>query len=498
MKNTAYNLVGFLILVSLSIAVVFYKPVNLGLDLKGGISLVLEPDYGRAIRHEYERVARLVEGKLREAGFRILDVVAYENRVEVEYLEEKELSQIRTALQQIVEDANIEQPREGVLLLRFSEAYLEQLRRSILDQTIEVLRDRIDKLGVAQPVVTRLGGERILIELPGFLDIDRAKRIIGSTASLELRLVIDSSFSREDLERRLTKDTEILPSREGGEWFLVDRIPVISGSDLKTAYTSQDEFGRPAVGFELKSEAAGRFGEFTSKNIGRRLAIVLEDRVVSAPVIQSRISDRGQITGNFTPQEVRDLALILRTGSLPTSVSILQEKVVGPSLGRDAIEQGVKAGALGFVLLLLIVIARYKTAGVSATVSILMNALLLWAGLAGLSATLTLPGIAGIILNMGIAVDSNVLIFERVREELRLGNTLRKSIELGYRKTLSAVWDTHVTLLVASLILFQFGSGPVKGFATTLAIGTIASFLSNVYYAKVFLDFLARRRWLRM
>ncbi len=498
MKNTTYNLVGFLILVSLSIAVVFYKPVNLGLDLKGGISLVLEPDYGRAIRHEYERVARLVEEKLREAGFRILDVVAYENRVEVEYLEEKELPQIRTALQQIVEDANIEQPKEGVLLLRFSEAYLEQLRRSILDQTIEVLRDRIDKLGVAQPVVTRLGGERVLIELPGFLDIDRAKRIIGSTASLELRLVIDSSFSREELERRLTKDTEILPSREGGEWFLVDRIPVISGSDLKTAYTSQDEFGRPAVGFELKSEAAGRFGEFTSKNIGRRLAIVLEDRVVSAPVIQSRISDRGQITGNFTPQEVRDLALILRTGSLPTSVSILQEKVVGPSLGRDAIEQGVKAGALGFVLLLLIVIARYKTAGVSATVSILMNALLLWAGLAGLSATLTLPGIAGIILNMGIAVDSNVLIFERVREELRLGNTLRKSIELGYRKTLSAVWDTHVTLLVASLILFQFGSGPVKGFATTLAIGTIASFLSNVYYAKVFLDFLARRRWLRM
>lgn len=489
---------GFLILVSLSIAVVFYKPVNLGLDLKGGISLVLEPDYGRAIRHEYERVARLVEEKLREAGFRILDVVAYENRVEVEYLEEKELPQIRTALQQIVEDANIEQPKEGVLLLRFSEAYLEQLRRSILDQTIEVLRDRIDKLGVAQPVVTRLGGERVLIELPGFLDIDRAKRIIGSTASLELRLVIDSSFSREELERRLTKDTEILPSREGGEWFLVDRIPVISGSDLKTAYTSQDEFGRPAVGFELKSEAAGRFGEFTSKNIGRRLAIVLEDRVVSAPVIQSRISDRGQITGNFTPQEVRDLALILRTGSLPTSVSILQEKVVGPSLGRDAIEQGVKAGALGFVLLLLIVIARYKTAGVSATVSILMNALLLWAGLAGLSATLTLPGIAGIILNMGIAVDSNVLIFERVREELRLGNTLRKSIELGYRKTLSAVWDTHVTLLVASLILFQFGSGPVKGFATTLAIGTIASFLSNVYYAKVFLDFLAKRRWLRL
>ncbi len=498
MKNTTYNLVGFIILVALSIALVLYKPVNLGLDLKGGISMVLEPDYSKAIRHEYERAARLIERSLRDKGFRILDVLAYRDRVEVEYLEEAELPEIESEIKKLLQEVSFERPQEGILRVRFSERYLDQLKRDILDQSIEVLRNRIDSLGVAQPVVTRIGGERILIELPGFLDIERAKRIIGSTASLELRLVVDSSYSKEELEKKLTKDTEILPAREGGEWFLLDRVPVISGSDLKTAYMSQDEFGRPAVGFELKSEAASKFAEFTSKNIGRRLAIVLEEKVVSAPVIRSRISDRGQITGNFTPQEVRDLALILRTGALPTSVKILQEKVVGPSLGRDAIEQGIKAGILGFALLVLIVIARYKVAGVSATVSILMNALLLWAGLAGLGATLTLPGIAGIILNMGIAVDSNVLIFERVKEELRLGNTVRKAIELGYRKTLSAVWDTHVTLLVASLILFQFGSGPVKGFATTLAIGTIASFISNVYYAKVFLDFLSKRRWLKI
>ena len=498
MKNTTYNLVGFIVLVALSIALVLYKPVNLGLDLKGGISMVLEPDYSKAIRHEYERAARLIERSLRDKGFRILDVLAYRDRVEVEYLEEAELPEIESEIKKLLQEVSFERPQEGILRVRFSERYLDQLKRDILDQSIEVLRNRIDSLGVAQPVVTRIGGERILIELPGFLDIERAKRIIGSTASLELRLVVDSSYSKEELEKKLTKDTEILPAREGGEWFLLDRVPVISGSDLKTAYMSQDEFGRPAVGFELKSEAASKFAEFTSKNIGRRLAIVLEEKVVSAPVIRSRISDRGQITGNFTPQEVRDLALILRTGALPTSVKILQEKVVGPSLGRDAIEQGIKAGILGFALLVLIVIARYKVAGVSATVSILMNALLLWAGLAGLGATLTLPGIAGIILNMGIAVDSNVLIFERVKEELRLGNTVRKAIELGYRKTLSAVWDTHVTLLVASLILFQFGSGPVKGFATTLAIGTIASFISNVYYAKVFLDFLSKRRWLKI
>ncbi|WP_457600131.1 protein translocase subunit SecD [Hydrogenivirga sp.] len=498
MKNTTYNLVAFIVLVLLSLAVVFYKPVNLGLDLKGGISMVLEPDYAKAIKHEYERTARLLEKVLREKNFRILDVVAYSNRIEIEYLEEGELPGITNLITDTIKELRVEKKQEGILSVKFSDAYLDQFKKDIVDQTIEVLRNRIDKLGVAQPVVTRLGKERILVELPGFLDIDRAKRIIGSTASLELRLVIDSSYSREELEKKLTKDTEILPSKDGREWFLLDKVPVISGSDLKTAYITKDEFGAPAVGFELKSEAAGKFGDFTSKNIGKRLAIVLEDKVVSAPVIRSRISDRGQITGNFTPEEVRDLSLILRTGALPTSLKILQEKVVGPSLGKDAIEQGIKAGVIGFVLLLLIVIARYKTAGVSATVSILMNGLLLWAGLAGLGATLTLPGIAGIILNMGIAVDSNVLIFERVKEELRLGNTLRKAIELGYRRTLSAVWDTHITLLVASLILFQFGSGPVKGFATTLAIGTIASFLSNVYYAKVFLDFLAKRRWLKI
>lgn len=498
MRNTTYNLIGFLVLLLLSISVAVYKPVNLGLDLKGGISMVLEPDYSRAVEHEYERTARFIEKTLREKNLRILDVIAHKDSVEVEYLEERELPSIVNTLRETLKEVTVEQMGEGVLSVRFTGVYLEQLKKDIVDQTIEVLRNRIDKLGVAQPVVTRLGKDRIVVELPGFLDIERAKRIIGSTASLELKLVVDSSPLREELEKKLTKNTEILPSRDGNEWFLVDKVPVISGSDLKTAYITKDEFGAPAVGFELKSEAASKFGEFTSQNIGKRLAIVLEDRVVSAPVIRSRISDRGQITGNFTPDEVRDLSLILRTGALPTSLNILQEKVVGPSLGKDAIEQGIKAGILGFILLLVIVIARYKSAGVSATVSILMNGLLLWAGLAGLGATLTLPGIAGIILNMGIAVDSNVLIFERVKEELRLGNTLRKAIELGYRRTLSAVWDTHITLLVASLILFQFGSGPVKGFATTLAIGTIASFLSNVYYAKVFLDFLAKRGWLKV
>ena len=220
--------------------------------------------------------------------------------------------------------------------------------------------------------------------------------------------------------------------------------------------------------------------------------------MVSAPVIRSKISDRGQITGNFTAQEARDLALILRTGSLPAPLKFLQEKIVGPSLGKDAIEQGIKAGIVAIILLAIVLIIRYKTAGITANISIFLNVLFLFASMAALGATLTLPGIAGIILNMGIAVDSNVLIFERVKEELKLGNTLLKAIQLGFRRTLSAVWDTHITLLVASVILFQFGSGPVKGFATTLALGTIASFISNVYYAKVFLELLYKLRILKI
>ena len=498
MRNTTYNLIGFFLLVFLCGAVVFYKPINLGLDLKGGISMVLEPDYSRAVEREYESLARRIEEAVRKRGLKVLDVVRTGEGIVIEYLEERELSAIEEEVRKVDPGLALSKEREGYLRVFFPSEYLARLRRDIRDQTIEVLRNRIDNLGVAQPVVTRIGGDRILIELPGFLDIERAKKIIGRTASLELRLVLDSSFSADELRKRATKDAEVLPSADREEWFLVDKVPVVSGSDLKTAYVSRDEFGRPAVGFELKGEAASRFADFTSRNIGKRLAIVLEGKVVSAPVIRSRISDRGQITGDFTPDEVRDLALVLRTGALPTDVSVLQEKVVGPSLGRDAIEQGIRAGVLGFFLMVLVVVARYKVAGVSATVSILMNALLLWAGLAGLGATLTLPGIAGIILNMGIAVDSNVLIFERVREELGLRNTVRKAVELGYRKALSAVWDTHVTLLVASLILFQFGSGPVKGFATTLAIGTVASFLSNVYYAKVFLDFLSKRGWLKV
>ncbi len=494
MHRTSLSLVGLLLLVALSVAVVMLRPLNLGLDLKGGVSLLLQPDINYAISLEHERTAKDVENLLREKGVRFLDVLALPQGIRIELLEEE--AKAKELLIKEFPRFDVRSEGKGALLMVLKEEEVQALRDGVISQTVEVLRKRIDELGVVQPVITRLGKDRVLVELPGLMDINRAKSVIGRTALLELKLVIDSG-PKERLEKELNKDGELLPSMDGSEWFLVEKTPIITGSDLKTAYTSQDEFGQPSVTFELTSQASKTFGEATQANVGKRLAIVLDKRVVSAPVIRSRITDRGQITGNFTLDSAKELAIVLRSGSLPTRVEFLQESVVGPSLGRDAIEQGIKAGVLGFVLLAGVLIGRYKSAGVGAVLSILLNALLLWTGLVLLGGTLTLPGIAGIILNMGIAVDSNVLIFERVKEELRLGNTQRKAIELGYKRTLSAVWDTHITLLVAALILFQFGSGPVKGFATTLTIGTIASFVSNVYYAKVFLDWQSRWRMLR-
>lgn len=497
MKNIYLNLSLLLVLVALSVGISLLKPVNLGLDLKGGISMLLEPDMDYALTQEYERYAKDVERKLRDAGINVLDVTSDKNGIKVEVLDKKDIDSISQMVSKDFPRFEVVSREKGQVLIKLKDDEIKKLKDSIAGQTVEVLRRRIDELGVVQPVITKVSGDRVLVELPGVLDIDKAKSIIGKTALLELKLVVDSG-PKEVLEQKLNKDTELLPSRNPQEWFLVEKLPVITGADLKTAYTSTDEFGAPAVTFELTDRGARAFGDATEKNIGRRLAIVLDKKVMSAPVIRSRITDRGQITGQFTPEEAKELAIVLRAGALPTNVKFLQETVVGPSLGRDAINQSIKAGTVGFILLVALLLGRYKVAGITANLAILLNALFLWAGLVLLGATLTLPGIAGILLNMGIAVDSNVLIFERVKEELRSGSTPKKAVELGYRRSLSVVWDTHITLLIAALILFQFGSGPVKGFATTLTIGSIASFVSNVYFTKFFLDVLTKVRALKI
>ncbi|MFN3814413.1 MAG: protein translocase subunit SecD [Aquificaceae bacterium] len=452
MRNFYLNLSLLIFLLFLAGTITIFKPVNLGLDLRGGISMLLEPDIDYALKQEYERYSKDVYQKLKDANVNVLDVIAQKDGIKVELLEDMDWSKIKEVVEKDFPRFEVMRGEKGYALLKLKEKETNQLKDGIANQTVEILRKRIDELGVVQPVITRVGGDRVLVELPGVLDIQRAKSIIGKTALLELKLVVESG-TKEALESKLTRDTELLPSKDPSEWFLVEKLPVITGADLKTAYTSTDEFGSPSVTFELTDKGSKAFGDATEKNIGRRLAIVLDKKIMSAPVIRSRITDRGQITGQFTPEEAKELAIVLKAGALPTNVKFLQEEVVGPSLGRDAINQSMRAGALGFVLLVLLLIGRYKIAGVTANLSIILNALLLWAGLVLLGATLTLPGIAGILLNMGIAVDSNVLIFERIKEELRFGSPVKKAVEMGYKRSLNVVWDTHITLLIAALIL---------------------------------------------
>jgi preprotein translocase subunit SecD len=492
MQRLSYHLIFSLLVTLAALWVIFTKPVNFGLDLKGGIEVILYPRIDKALKLQYQKYAEAIVSILEKKGFLVFDYKATDKGVEIKLLEAPEEEKIKKI---IVQDfGNIFKVSiEGTLIkIRLKENQIKKFKETIIEKTIEVLRKRIDNLGVTQAVVTKLGDKYVYIELPGVLDIKKAQAIIGKTAKLEFLLVLDVAKDKKLLEdeARKEKNVRILQGIDD-YYYLVKYPPVITGSDLADAYPTTDSYGRPAVGFSLSPDAATRFADFTQNHIGKRMAIVLDNKVISAPVIQARISDKGIITGSFTPQEVKNLVVVLKGGALPTDLQIEEMRVIGPLLGKEAIKQGILAFIGAIVVLTLILIWRYKVAGLTATIAVFHNALLLWAGLALLGATFTLPGIAGVILNMGIAVDSNVLIFERVKEELRSGVPLLRAIELGYKRALSAIIDSHITLLVAALILSQFDAGPVKGFAVVLAIGTIASFFSNVYMSKILLQWVA-------
>ena len=498
MQRLYYHLAVIVAITLGAIWLALTKPVNFGLDLKGGIEVILYPDIGKALKSQYEKYAEVIENLLEKNGYPVLDYRVSDKGIYFQLLEVPSENTLRELLNKNFGPIFDFEIKKQTLKVWLRAKYIRQFRETIIEKTIDVLRRRIDNLGVAQVIVTRLGDKYIYVELPGVLNPKKAKEIIGKTAKLEFLLVLDVSKDKKLLEEEAKryKNAKVLPG-EDGFYYLVKYPPVITGSDLSDAYPTTDSYGAPAVGFNLTPSAAKRFAEFTQSHIGKRMAIVLDNYVVSAPVIQARIYDKGIITGHFTIEEVKNLVVILKGGALPTDLKIEEIRVIGPMLGKAAIKQGILAFVGAVILLTLILVWRYKVAGLTATLAVFHNALLLWVGLALLGATLTLPGIAGIILNMGIAVDSNVLIFERVKEELRKGATLLKAIELGYKRALSAIIDSHITLLVAALILSQFDAGPVKGFAVVLAIGTIASFFSNVYMSKILLDFVARKRWVK-
>jgi len=385
-----------------------------------------------------------------------------------------------------------------------------QLREEAVAQAQQTIERRVNELGVAEPIVARQGAaDQILVQLPGVTDVDRAKEIIGRTALLELKLVEQGPFPSEEsamqaVSNVVPPDMELVSGAEdvaatgGGTpstvYYLVRRVAPVTGRDLRTSRPTLDENNLPAVSFTFNQDGAQRFGQFTEQNIGRGLAVMLDNRVFTAPVIQSRISDEGRITGSFTQQEAQDLSLVLRTGALPAPMDILEERTVGPTLGRESIEAGVTASLGGLTLVIVFILLHYKVTGLNAVVSIVVNLSILLGMMAYLGATLTLPGIAGFILTIGIGVDSNVLIFERIKEELATAKGVRAAVNAGFDRVWWTIVDTHVASLISAMFLFQFGTGPIRGFATTLTIGLLANIFTAVFVSRTMFELVLSRR----
>ena len=476
--------------------------IHLGLDLQGGSHLILEVKVDKAIENNVERARTDLTNLLRERGI---------SGVSLERVQ-------GTQIQLKVPAANLERVR-GVLkgdfpnlevastqtsggtteyLLTLSKEELKSLRDYAVDQSLETIRNRIDQFGVSEPNIQRQGQANILIQLPGIQDPERAKEIIGKTALLEFKLVDDNANVEDAVKNGPPPGRQVLYGRAGkGEEGSAAQVAyVLESRTLMTGEYITDARVRPSqqlqgpyVELILNTTGARLFEQVTAANVKRRLAIVLDNKVYSAPVIQERIGGgRASITGSFDIKEARDLSIILRAGALPAPVEIAEERTVGPSLGQDSINQGVTSFIVGGALVIVFMIAYYKGAGLLANLAVIFNILYMLAVLAGFQAVLTLPGIAGIVLTIGMAVDANVLINERIREELRGGRAVRSAIEAGYQHALPAILDSNITTFLSGVILFQFGTGPIKGFAVTLCVGIITTVLTAVYLTRIYYD----------
>jgi preprotein translocase subunit SecD len=376
---------------------------------------------------------------------------------------------------------------------------IQRLRNSAIDQSLETIRNRVDEFGVSEPTIQREGRDRILIQLPGLKDPKRAIELIGKTARLDFKLVDDESSLESALQGDMPMDDEILYQKNSvtgqKEPLLLKKRVLLTGDTISDARVSYDQFQNPFVSLTFDSRGARIFEQVTGKYVKKRLAIVLDGTVYSAPVIQDRIAGgRAQITGRFSLDEAKDLAIVLRAGALPAPVTIMENRTVGPSLGQDSIEKGFKSIVIGGIFVVVFMIFYYRLSGILATVALMLNLFIIMAALSGLNAALTLPGIAGIILTIGMAVDANVIIFERIREELRSGKTVLSAVDGGYSKAFSTILDANVTTLIAAFVLFQFGTGPVKGFAVTLCLGIIASMFTAIFVTRLIFDLVLRRR----
>ncbi|MGA8367297.1 MAG: protein translocase subunit SecD [Candidatus Acidiferrales bacterium] len=482
--------------------------IKLGLDLKGGSHLVLQVQVDEAVGQHCDQAVDDLKKQLRQKN--ILTPTGEIRRVDNTHILVRNVDpNASSAFQDLVNSQFTDwavSPAPGEIngyLLTMKPSVVADIHTNTMDQSLETITRRINALGLTEPTIafTGRGADEILVELPGEGDPSRAKAVIQAGGQLELQLLADQQTYQSEAAALaahggiLPPDTVIVPGKAAGgqsqqEFYILDRVPIVTGQDLVNANEepSTSYPGQYQVAFHLSTAAAARFGPFTEANIGKKMAIVLDNQVDSAPTIEGRIEDTGQITGNFTQDTAHDLALVLKAGALPASIKYLEERTVGPSLGADSIREGVRASVGSLIVVMIFLVFYYRLSGVNAVVALVLNLVILVAFMAYAGAVLTLPGIAGVILTIGMGVDSNVLVFERIREELRNGKAPASAVELGFDRAFLTIIDTHVTTMVSCAFLFLFGTGPVRGFAVTLLIGLIANLFTSIYVSRAIFD----------
>ena len=485
------------------------KTINLGLDLQGGIHLVLGVETDKALANQTDRAAEDFKASLDRKGIGVRRVTRESDTSFVVELASPQSWNDAVAVAgdfQTFEIRNRDQSA-GKFTLATTDREANRLKDLAVRQGVETIRNRVDQFGVAEPTITRQGQDRILIQLPGVQDPERAKALIGKTALLEFKMLDEKTPVEEALQGRLPDTSEVIYQRrvdketkaERKVPFVVQKRTLLTGAELNRAEVNADPNspGNWQVAIEFNPVGTRIFGELTEQNVGRHLAIILDGNLYSAPRINERIpGGRAVITGQFTVDEARDLAIVLRAGALPAPVTILEERTVGPSLGADSIRKGMIAIVASAVVVFIFMLVYYRLSGLIADVALGLNLLILLACMAAFGATLTLPGIAGIALTIGMAVDTNILIFERIREELRVGKTPRSAIDAGFTRALRTIIDTHLTVMVTAAILYNFGTGSVKGFAVSLFVGLAASLFTAYFFTRLLFDavYQGRRR----
>ena len=505
-KNLQWKVVLSLIVIGLAIFLAYPfndTKIKRGLDLKGGIHLVLQVMTDDSINMETDQEIGRLEELLKKNNITFQKVTKEGlGRIAVQGALADQEQKTRDLFDEYSRDWDYSFTGDRANL-SLKPLVVQFLRDQSVNQAKETIDNRINTFGVAEPLIQRQGADKIVVELPGVENPDRVKDIIKVTAVLEWKLVkagpaADEATLLAATNGQVPDDAEVLkgdPKRGQSGFYLVDKVATVTGKDLRTIRRTQDEWNNPAVAFSLNADGGARFEQVTGANIGKQIAIILDKKVQSAPVVEDRISraQGGVIRGRFTAQEADDLVVVLKAGALPAGISYLEERTIGPALGADSIRQGLIAGLVAIVAVMTFMVVFYKLSGLNAVAALILNVVILFGALAYFKATLTLPGIAGIILAIGMAVDANVLIFERMKEELAVGKGVLSSVSQGFSRAFTAIFDSNLTTIISAVFLFQFGTGPIRGYAVTLTISLVANLFTAVFVSHLLFDLTVKK-----